>query len=255
MRNGEGVVPHGSLSIPDKRLLASLDGASAGDVLRRWVGLNSECQTALANCGLNLPAQIPIANEAVRGFVFTDHADGGGCTIVQADFNVFDAGRDDRVISSGGFEHSDLGRLIQERIIVFFDLLRAGLLKATSDEGGLRPAVWSRQDGVLLVETSDLVLGDRSFHSVCLKTRVPRDAGHVTLARKGGRPEKYDWDSVIKIVVTIANSPNGLPETQDHLIRKVQEAYEQAHGKEAPSPSRLKEKLKPWLPDKFARRS
>lgn len=60
--------------------------------------------------------------------------------------------------------------------------------------------------------------------------------------QKGGRPASYDWDSFIGEVVRIANTPDGLPEKQADLVRKMQSWFSETYDAE-PADSTIKTRI------------
>ena len=241
-------MPRDLLSDADSQIIESILGLGIGVGLHRWIVQDCQCQAALLGHALGLPDAIPISDEAITGLSFGNRSGSSGCAVLAVDFDVFEAGNSYHLKSSGGCGQSGADAVIQDRVKSLFSLLRVGLLKAMSDEGEIRPVNWNRRDGVLVVRTSDLVFEDRMFHSVTLEARSAMETVQTSTLRKKGRPAKYDWDAIMRIVVTVANSPDGLPDTQADLIRATQEQYAITHGGEAPEASRLKEKLKRWLP-------
>ncbi len=59
---------------------------------------------------------------------------------------------------------------------------------------------------------------------------------------KGGRPQEYDWDTFIFEIIRLANTPDGLPETQAELIRYMLEWYSENFGSE-PAESSVKQRI------------
>ena len=47
---------------------------------------------------------------------------------------------------------------------------------------------------------------------------LPKSEDDLTAKLKGGRPREYGWDALANEIIRIANSPDGLPETQAELI-------------------------------------
>ncbi len=174
MTNDDGRTPGRQLSDSDKRILKDFDQLSVEVGLRLWIEKDSECQALLERSLLALPDQIPIAESEIRRLVFTGSSRVGRSTILSTDFNVFETGRDGRVNFCGGREHSVADRTIQERIIAFFDLLRNGIVNAASLDGPVPPNVWKRTDGILIVENSDLVVGEQWLYGLVIVYHATR---------------------------------------------------------------------------------
>jgi hypothetical protein len=67
------------------------------------------------------------------------------------------------------------------------------------------------------------------------------------LSRAGGRPRKWDWDAVVKEMMRLANTANGLPDrtnTTKHLLEWCMMQW----GDE-PGESTMREKVAIWYPD------
>ena len=50
---------------------------------------------------------------------------------------------------------------------------------------------------------------------------LPKSENDRPSKSKGGRPREYDWDALTIEIIRIANSPDGLPETQSELIERL----------------------------------
>ena len=59
---------------------------------------------------------------------------------------------------------------------------------------------------------------------------------------KGGRPREYDWDAFMIEIIRVANSPDGLPDTQAELIRDMLQWCENNWGKQ-PADSYVRSKI------------
>lgn len=59
-----------------------------------------------------------------------------------------------------------------------------------------------------------------------------------------GRPRKWDWDRILAEVVLLANTPDGLPNSQAELERFVMEHCQETYGHE-PAPSLIRQKIAP----------
>ena len=68
---------------------------------------------------------------------------------------------------------------------------------------------------------------------------LPAVVDPQTTKSKGGRPREYDWDALTIEIIRIANSPDGLPETQSELIERLLQWCENAWGKQ-PADSSVK---------------
>ena len=60
--------------------------------------------------------------------------------------------------------------------------------------------------------------------------------------RRRGRPRKYDWDEFDREVIRIANTADGLPESQADLVRTMSDWWQTKLGDE-PANSSLREKI------------
>ena len=67
----------------------------------------------------------------------------------------------------------------------------------------------------------------------------PGVVDHQTIKSKGGRPREYDWDAVTIEIIRIANSPDGLPESQAALVEQLLQWCENTWGKQ-PAESSVK---------------
>lgn len=98
---------------------------------------------------------------------------------------------------------------------------------------------------------------DQPLHPLTLSPRRTWDSGELRIGREefdalastprpgnksAGRPQKYDWDLFWAEVVKIANTPNGLPETQAELVDKMAEWCSQKWGDE-PGVSTIRKKI------------
>ncbi len=61
-------------------------------------------------------------------------------------------------------------------------------------------------------------------------------------ANPGGRPPEYDWDSFTMEIIRLANTPDGLPETQAELIQTMLEWFNNSYDKE-PAESSVKSRI------------
>lgn len=59
---------------------------------------------------------------------------------------------------------------------------------------------------------------------------------------RGGRPTEYDWDGFTLEVIRIANTPDGLPETQIELVRAMLDWFVETQGTE-PAESSVKARI------------
>lgn len=59
-----------------------------------------------------------------------------------------------------------------------------------------------------------------------------------------GRPREYDWDAILREIVLLANTPDGLPKTQAELERWVAVKCRKLFGKE-PDPSLIRKHVGP----------
>ncbi len=78
------------------------------------------------------------------------------------------------------------------------------------------------------------------------KTANPKSQnGQLTKpAPTRGRPRKWDWDEIFTEIVLLANTPDGLPETQADLERWVAEKFIELCG-DHPSPSWIRKMIGP----------
>ena len=58
----------------------------------------------------------------------------------------------------------------------------------------------------------------------------PAVVDHQTIKSKGGRPREYDWDALTIEIIRIANSPDGLPESQAALVEQLLQWCENTWG-------------------------
>lgn len=77
--------------------------------------------------------------------------------------------------------------------------------------------------------------------------------GTAKSGTKGGRPEQYDWNEFWVEVAMVADTPDGLPDSQADLVRHMADWCETNWG-EQPSDSTLKSRLKPLYDKRKARR-
>ena len=63
-----------------------------------------------------------------------------------------------------------------------------------------------------------------------------------TTKSKGGRPQEYDWDALTIEIIRIANSPDGLPESQAALVEQLLQWCENTWGKQ-PAESSVKARI------------
>lgn len=63
-----------------------------------------------------------------------------------------------------------------------------------------------------------------------------------TKENKGGRPVEYDWDSFTMEIIRIAQTPDGLPDTQSKLIREMLNWFQTNYEAE-PAESSVKQKI------------
>lgn len=59
---------------------------------------------------------------------------------------------------------------------------------------------------------------------------------------KGGRPPEHDWDACIIEIIRIAHTPDGLPDSQAELVRKLSEWFDKTYGNE-PAESSIKSRV------------
>ena len=71
---------------------------------------------------------------------------------------------------------------------------------------------------------------------------LPKSENDRPSKSKGGRPREYDWDALTIEIIRIANSPDGLPETQSELIERLLQWCENAWGKQ-PADSSVKSRV------------
>ncbi len=71
---------------------------------------------------------------------------------------------------------------------------------------------------------------------------IPEAESALPAKSKGGRPQEYDWDALTIEIIRIANSPDGLPETQAELIEQLLQWCEDTWGKQ-PAESSVKSRI------------
>jgi hypothetical protein len=71
---------------------------------------------------------------------------------------------------------------------------------------------------------------------------LPESESALPAKSKGGRPREYDWDALTIEVIRIANSLDGLPETQTELIEQLLQWCENTWGKQ-PADSSVKSRV------------
>jgi len=71
---------------------------------------------------------------------------------------------------------------------------------------------------------------------------LPKSVSDLSAKSKGGRPREYDWDALTIEIIRIANSPDGLPETQAELIEHLLQWCENTWGKQ-PADSSVKSRI------------
>jgi hypothetical protein len=71
---------------------------------------------------------------------------------------------------------------------------------------------------------------------------LPESESALPAKSKGGRPRKYDWDALTIEIIRIANSPDGLPESQAELIEQLLQWCENTWGKQ-PAESSVKSRV------------
>ena len=71
---------------------------------------------------------------------------------------------------------------------------------------------------------------------------LPESECVTPVKSKGGRPREYDWDALTIEIIRIANSPDGLPETQAEIIEQLLQWCENAWGKQ-PADSSVKSRI------------
>lgn len=59
---------------------------------------------------------------------------------------------------------------------------------------------------------------------------------------RGGRPQEHDRDSFVLEIISRANQPDGLPETQAELVRSMLDWFQQKYGRE-PAESSVKDRI------------
>ena len=74
-------------------------------------------------------------------------------------------------------------------------------------------------------------------HPRATLVRGRSEAGQVL-----GRPQEYDWDAFVFEIIRLANQPDGLPERQADLIRKMLAWFQGTAGRE-PAESSVKERI------------
>ena len=74
------------------------------------------------------------------------------------------------------------------------------------------------------------------------REELPESESDLPDKSKGGRPREYDWDALTIEIIRIANSPDGLPETQAALIEHLLQWCENAWGKQ-PADSSVKSRV------------
>ena len=59
---------------------------------------------------------------------------------------------------------------------------------------------------------------------------------------RGGRPQEYDWDAFVMEIISRANHPDGLPETQAALVNEMLGWFADTYSKE-PAESAVKDRI------------
>ena len=98
-------------------------------------------------------------------------------------------------------------------------------LKAFANSKGQRPA--------FLFDTLMPEIGSKES---------PDSESDLPAKAKGGRPREYDWDALTIEIIRIANSPDGLSETQAELIEQLMQWCENTWGKQ-PAYSSVKSRI------------
>jgi hypothetical protein len=231
----------------DATSLDNLIGRPIGEALRNWIEADRRAAAALRQA--EPLAAIPLSDSEVRLRRFAAPAQPDNVRLRSPEgWDSLDL--PDKPIVYHASPVDDADRVVQDRIIAFLNLLRAGELQAKSPDGDLPAVYWGRSDGQIYVENSDLeIAGGRTYRGVTIGW--PEPAANKTGPHKKTGPKGHDWDAVMKILLGIANSPDGLPENQAEIVRRVQEAYAQSHNGVDLGESTIKQKLKLWLPDNF----
>ena len=71
---------------------------------------------------------------------------------------------------------------------------------------------------------------------------LPAVVDPQTTKSKGGRPQEYEWDALTIEIIRIANSPDGLPESQAALVEQLLQWCENTWGKQ-PAESSVKARI------------
>ncbi len=106
--------------------------------------------------------------------------------------------------------------------------------KAFSKNGGLEPIAQ------ILRALADLLMGENTAIRMPVGREVTEE--EPQLSPKLGRPRSHDWDALHREMIRIANTPDGLPESQADLVRRMSDWWQEKFGYE-PANSLLREKI------------
>ena len=72
--------------------------------------------------------------------------------------------------------------------------------------------------------------------------------------RPRARPVEWDWDGAVAHLLAVANTPNGLPETQVKIEHLVEDWFDRTYG-DTPVESAIRKHVKIWCKDVFLKAS
>ena len=129
--------------------------------------------------------------------------------------------------------------------------VQSGRLPADASANYCTPAIGNHASS--LVTREDLIIfasakGERP--AFLFDTLIPNAAANElpavvdpqTTKSKGGRPQEYDWDALTIQIIRIADSPDGLPESQAALVEQLLQWCEDTWGKQ-PAESSVKARI------------
>ncbi|KQZ28515.1 hypothetical protein ASD50_19530 [Mesorhizobium sp. Root552] len=70
----------------------------------------------------------------------------------------------------------------------------------------------------------------------------PKHNAAPQIPNRGGRPQEYDWDAFTMEIIRLANLPDGLPQTQADLVRKMLSWFQTTYNQE-PAESAVKSRI------------
>lgn len=97
---------------------------------------------------------------------------------------------------------------------------------------------------LVLVKKRDLEPFRKLFQNDASSSTEISWSSSSEVSNRLGRPRQWDWDAIFCRIVLIANTTDGLPETQSKLIQEIMDFCMQTYG-DYPSVSQIKKKTKP----------